>query len=698
MSLKTHSTAALTLAALLSACGGDDGGGAQPPAPTTDAGTTPDAADAPDAAPPPERDAAPTDAAPDAEPVPVGACGAVRVVDFTAETALIEGDTWTLETESDPAGESTLEGACGGGNGAEIALRFVTPEAGTWRVLVTPADPDAEFDTVLYAREGCLDPETELDCNDDFDYPARTDSRVVFDAEAGAEVFLIVDAYAGASDPRGGAVRVEARRLTEVARGGACDPLGLEDTCAVGDFCFASPDVNEAPVCAESTPPVATSGRATLLDTQLGLTVEGTDTSRNAEGAYVTLYQGDTVMTLLDGTEAAGLIIEPLEGVSIFGLETFTFQSAADLAEVLGDAVPDRVEVTLFDTELEESAPLSLPVGVAETLALGAPCDAARLHDRCAEGTACRDASGAGLFTCEVITAPTLTALNAWYDDQAGRLAVEFIGVDPERDVAAPGVTLLDTNGVDIVVRADGMVGEAMGTFEPVEYGEAGAYRALWLYSLRDEAGLAPALGSVRARVRDAEGLVSPPLDTTPAPTTRGVIEGESCDPFGARTTCAPDLICDAPPAASATCQSPVLECPEAWGAVALTVVDGGATHSGTTLDAESHGVGTCGGGAGDVAHVFTAPAAGRYTATVTSPDADADTVLYARSACSYSAAVQPTLEVDCNDDETEMSLLSALVLTLEAGQTVYLFVDGYRAPTGEGWRGDYTLNVAQAN
>jgi hypothetical protein len=72
--------------------------------------------------------------------------------------------------------------------------------------------------------------------------------------------------------------------------------------------------------------------------------------------------------------------------------------------------------------------------------------------------------------------------------------------------------------------------------------------------------------------------------------------------------------------------------------------------------------------------------------------------VLYARSACSYSAAFQPTLEVDCNDDETEMSLLSALVLTLEAGQTVYIFVDGYRAPTGEGWRGDYTLNVAQAN
>ena len=462
MNLKMQSTAALTLAALLSACGGDDGGGAQPPAPNTDAETTPDAADAPDATPPPEGDAAPTDAAPDAEPVPVGACGAVRVVDFTAETALIEGDTWTLETESDPAGESTLEGACGGGNGAEVALRFVTPEAGTWRVLVTPADPDAELDTVLYAREGCLDPETELDCNDDFDYPARTDSRVVFDAEAGAEVFLIVDAYAGADDPRGGAVRVEARRLTEVARGGACDPLGLEDTCAVGDFCFASPDANEAPVCAESTPPAATSGRATLLDTQLGLTVEGTDTSRNAEGAYVTLYQGDTVMTLLDGTEAEGLIIEPLEGVSIFGLETITLQSAADLAEVVGDAAPDRVEVTLFDTELEESASLSLPVGIAQTLALGAPCDAARLHDRCAEGTACRDASGAGLFTCEVITAPTLTALNAWYDDQAGRLAVEFVGVDPERDVAAPGVTLLDTNGVDIAIRADGMVGEAI--------------------------------------------------------------------------------------------------------------------------------------------------------------------------------------------------------------------------------------------
>jgi len=697
MSLTPRSTAALALSALLAACGGDDSG-ATPPAATPDAGPAPDAAGDRDVGPTPEQDAAPGDAAPDATPGPVGACGAVRVVDFTAETAQLEGDVWSLETESDPAGESALEGACGGGNGAEVALRFVTPEAGTWRVLVTPADPDAEFDTVLYVREGCLDPDTELDCNDDFDYPARTDSRVVFDAEAGAEVYLVVDAYAGANDPRGGPVRVEARRLAEVARGEACDPLGLDDICAVGDFCFVSPEAGVASLCAASTPPAATGGRATRLDAQLGLTVEGTDSSRNAEGAFITLFQGDTVMTLLDGTEAAGLIVEPLEGVSVYGLEAFTFQSATDLTELVGDALPDRLEVTLFDTELEESAPLSLPVGVAQSLELGAPCDAARLHDRCVEGTACRDASGAGLFTCEVITAPTLTALNAWYDDQGGRLAVEFIGVDPERDVAAPGVTLLDTRGVDVVIRADGMVGEAIGTFEPVEYGEAGAYRALWLYSLRDDAGLAPALGAVRARVRDAEGLVSAPLDATPAPTTRGLTEGEGCDPFGARATCAPALICDATEATTPTCASPRRACPEAWGAVSLEVADGGATHSGTTRGAETHGVGTCGGGAGDVAHVFTAPVAGRYTATVTSPDADADTVLYARTACEYSGAVQPTLEVDCNDDENEMSLLSALVLTLEAGQTVYIFVDGYRSPSAEGWRGDYTLTVAQAN
>jgi hypothetical protein len=186
-----HLLATAFLVCTATACGGSDDGGATPAADAetgteTDAGgvDTPDggAPPTPDAEAPPARDATPS---PDADTPPTGACGALEVVDFTVETATDDEGSLTMDAESDPAGASTLEGLCGGAQGAEVVFRFVAPEPGLWRFLAAAADPDAPFDTVLYARTECLDAETEVDCNDDLDFPARTDSRVIVELAEG---------------------------------------------------------------------------------------------------------------------------------------------------------------------------------------------------------------------------------------------------------------------------------------------------------------------------------------------------------------------------------------------------------------------------------------------------------------------------------------------------------------------------------
>jgi len=104
-------------------------------------------------------------------------------------------------------------------------------------------------------------------------------------------------------------------------------------------------------------------------------------------------------------------------------------------------------------------------------------------------------------------------------------------------------------------------------------------------------------------------------------------------------------------------------------------------TFVGNTDGAADTSVPRCGtsAGAGDATFAFTAPAAGTWfftTVPVTPGFASYDTILSLRSDC---ADVTSTL--DCNDDSTDLQ--SAVATTLEAGQTVYVVVDGYQANSG---------------
>ncbi|MEZ4240483.1 MAG: hypothetical protein R3F59_30880, partial [Myxococcota bacterium] len=87
----------------------------------------------------------------------------------------------------------------------------------------------------------------------------------------------------------------------------------------------------------------------------------------------------------------------------------------------------------------------------------------------------------------------------------------------------------------------------------------------------------------------------------------------------------------------------------------------------------------TASSSASDVSVAFTAPATGSYV--FDTYGSDFDTVLAAADGCGG-----PSL--GCNDDMQDLQ--SQLVLTLQAGQTAILLVDGYATNAG-----NYLLNVA---
>ena len=76
---------------------------------------------------------------------------------------------------------------------------------------------------------------------------------------------------------------------------------------------------------------------------------------------------------------------------------------------------------------------------------------------------------------------------------------------------------------------------------------------------------------------------------------------------------------------------------------------------------------------------MFTAPTAGEYVFDTV--DSDYDTALAAFSSC------DPTSEIACNDDLAGQ--MSQIALDLDAGESVYIVIDGWDGATG-----DWVLNI----
>lgn len=126
--------------------------------------------------------------------------------------------------------------------------------------------------------------------------------------------------------------------------------------------------------------------------------------------------------------------------------------------------------------------------------------------------------------------------------------------------------------------------------------------------------------------------------------------------------------------------------CPE--NATASTEL-GDSVFSGTTVAAGDDHAGSClGEGAGSPERVFqwTAPSAGTFD--IDTAGSAFDTILYVLTACADGD------ELACNDDiDGELlNLRSTLSVTLTAGQTIVIVVDGYG-----GSAGTFQVNIAEA-
>jgi len=125
---------------------------------------------------------------------------AVAKVECPADYDVIElefADNHTITYDGDTTdSELYLGGSCGGGAGANVH-HLVLPIAGT--VTITTIDTaDEEADTVLYVRTHCGVGQSELACNDDAEgLGAYTSLAILEDMQAGDELFVFVDGYAG---------------------------------------------------------------------------------------------------------------------------------------------------------------------------------------------------------------------------------------------------------------------------------------------------------------------------------------------------------------------------------------------------------------------------------------------------------------------------------------------------------------------
>lgn len=116
-------------------------------------------------------------------------------IDLVAEAEVTPEGRLRFEGTS-PRATSTTQGSCGGG-GPELVFQVTPPMSGV--LVATTIDPvrSTTYDTVVYVRTTCGDPETELTCIDDSS--GSLQSRVRALVEAGVPVFLFVDG-AGPSD------------------------------------------------------------------------------------------------------------------------------------------------------------------------------------------------------------------------------------------------------------------------------------------------------------------------------------------------------------------------------------------------------------------------------------------------------------------------------------------------------------------
>lgn len=448
---------------------------------------------------------------------------------------------------------------------------------------------------------------------------------------------------------------------------GTCDPTGFADACPLGQACFAEGQVSSAGP-----------GYGGLLS--------GEPNRGTCAPIEITAWAVDDLV-LVDLRAAPGLP----RGIADVGAQGPGAFSTMVPYVRLGDdqwrgtgylyeALPELLEIYV-GPHLTAAA---VEIGAVAERPLGAPCDRLRLIDRCAEGTACGPDGH-----CRTIEAPRLDAVEAIAggDDV---VAITFEGADLQDDVQSVHIDFLTADG-DFIHRQDLRLAylKRPNRFFDLAYvahldQSDGEFTGFLGYQRHD---FERTPGRVRVAMEDAEGLIGNTLEVAIGQRPPAEVAlGAPCDPFEVLTRCPAESICERRDGAegSMTC----LEPPAACGAELPRLVDRYAGDNAASPDtAEASCTWSRGNLGTEQGHVFTAERDGTHVFQVTAEGYNAANTLFVRRYCDL--AWVGTSELSCAHVEDDPDGPPTVAVELQAGETVYVFVEAWWAGGGA-----YTLTV----
>lgn len=598
-----------------------------------------------------------------AEPID---CGGVRVVELeSAATAVLNDRTDTV---------GNWVGSCMPPDtaGNDVIVHYKVPEAGHYRFSTAGSD----FDTLIYAYSDCNDGFTELKCNDDFG--SKQSAFTLLDRQAGEEVFVVVDSV-GIRESR---------------------PF----TLSVNRITAAAPTVDTMEAYFNGSVDFA------------GVRLTGRNPDAAVAGFSMQLY-GLTGTALLPEPFVARFDqVEILRVTQADG--AFTVEGSFSLGE--GAPAVGAIEFSVFDENELPSETRKEQALAPPEVARGEACDPNRALNVCAGSDYCIARDPEVGPVCSVATRPDLTTATAYKNLDDGFWGVVVEGVDPESDVTAARLLPKKETGTSIPI---GEAGATVVPFHHLGHDEGGAYRGVVALSAIFNGPCLPAANQAYAdcvngggnqqacydqavalllqcyednflqmvrvdvEVVDASNKLSTKLTVDLAPTPAADLGGQ-CDPYGATGACSADAVCwSEEPVVPETCRAEGPTCPAEFGAIDLNGHASGTRwiYTGNNAAATVRDGGSCGSNGPADAFSFTAPSAGNYTFSTGALGSGVDTTIVVRPYC------QLVYELACNDDTATSDTASRVGVSLDAGETVYLFVGSADGTA----TGDYTLTVS---
>jgi hypothetical protein len=247
---------------------------------------------------------------------------------------------------------SNFNGSCSGadGAGADMAFTFTAPTAGEWEI----TSAGSEFDSIVYARTTCADPESELACNDDV-RPGVLQGALRIQLDQGQTIFIILDTFSGL--------------------GGGAEPMPV-------------PYVLTAKPFVPTEPPTINNGTYVIdmAAGTLGFVVEGNDPESDTTGMGFQVYDPMGMPTVRDGLNM------PFDNIDHDNDGNFVGTLSLPLSGFGEEGLPEfsRITVTAIDAVAQSSMEVDAAAGQAQAGARGAQCNSVTTtcsgNDVCLEG------------------------------------------------------------------------------------------------------------------------------------------------------------------------------------------------------------------------------------------------------------------------------------------------------------------------